>query len=403
MSPSASRRLCVSSWDEFMSEWKTMLLEDVTTKIGSGATPRGGSNVYRSTGVKLIRSQNVLDNAMRTNDIACITDEAANSLRGVTVESGDVLLNITGDSIARCAVVDRRLLPARVNQHVAIIRTTSEVDPQFLQRYLVNPVVKEALIASSSGATRNALTKGGLGKLVISFPNLVEQEAIAEVLGALDAKISANTKLIFTMDAHMSLSLTTAISKERRTVALGDVVTFHNRRRIPLSSREREARPGIVPYFGASGAFDTVDVAIFDEPLVLVGEDGSVINSDGTPVVQYIWGPAWVNNHAHVLTGVGVSTELLYIAIARDQVATLVTGAVQPKINMGNLKRLALTVPAGEALREVEGLVGAQTAAKRLIVEESRTLAATRDALLPQLMSGKLRVRDAEKSLAGVL
>jgi len=254
-----------------------------------------------------------------------------------------------------------------------------------------------------SGSAIPSTTRDAFYSLDVLLPSMEVQTAIAEVLSALDEKIAANTKLVLTLDTHMALSFNRAISEGSQTVALGDAVTFHNRRRIPLSSRERRTRPGSVPYYGASGAFGTVDEAIFDQPLVLVGEDGSVMNPDGTPIVQYVWGPSWVNNHAHVLTGARISTELLYLAISRKQVATLVTGAVQPKINMGNLKRLELTLPTGDALKELERFVGAEVASKRLLVEEKRTLATTRDTLLPQLMSGKLRVKDAENLLSDVL
>jgi type I restriction enzyme S subunit len=128
-----------------------------------------------------------------------------------------------------------------------------------------------------------------------------------------------------------------------------------------------------------------------------------VINADGTPVTQYIWGPAWINNHAHVLTGTAISTELLYIVVTRAQVSELVTGAVQPKINMGNLKRLRVTIPTGNALNHVSTVVEAETAMKRALFEETRLLAELRDTLLPQLMSGKLRVKDAESAVEEVL
>jgi type I restriction enzyme S subunit len=236
------------------------------------------------------------------------------------------------------------------------------------------------------------------------LPPLFEQEAIAEVLRALDDKIAANAKLVSLIDNHMGLEYTAAVRGSASALPLHKVAEFHNRKRVPLSSREREQRRGDVPYYGASGVFGTVDTAIFDEPLVLVGEDRSVINGDGTPISQYIWGPAWVNNHAHVLTGKGISTELLFLAIRRTQVATLVTGAVQPKINMGNLKRLTLEIPAVDRRGRLEQIVKAETASKRAAIEENRMLATTRDALLPHLMSGKLRVKDAEKVLenAGV-
>src|SRR5699024_2230461 len=235
------------------------------------------------------------------------------------------------------------------------------------------------------------------------LPTLTEQRAIAEVLCALDDKIAANNACVRLIDEHLAAEYELVIQQEKVVEELGVIAEFLNKRRIPLSAKQRDERPGTVPYYGASGVFGYVNEALFDEPLVLVGEDGSVINADGTPVTQYIWGPAWVNNHAHALKGKVVSTELLYYAIQRSQVSTLVTGAVQPKINMGNLKRLQLTLPVPEFRAATEAIISDEVAAKRAFTTENRTLTATRDTLLPQLMSGKLRVRDAEKVLEDAL
>ncbi|WP_434080515.1 restriction endonuclease subunit S [Sanguibacter sp. Z1732] len=172
--------------------WATRKLGELTSKIGSGATPRGGSTVYRPSGTTFIRSQNVHDHKMRLEDVAYIDDDSAAALSSVAVSPGDVLINITGDSIARTSLVDLKALPARVSQHVAILRPTDELDSRYLQKFLTNPSFKDHLIAISSGGTRKALTKATLESLNIALPPLAVQRAIAEVLGALDDKIAAN-------------------------------------------------------------------------------------------------------------------------------------------------------------------------------------------------------------------
>ena len=103
-------------------EWDKLKLKEICKKIGSGATPSGGSNAYKVSGISLVRSQNVLDFSFSVDGLAFIDDEQAEKLNGVTVESGDVLINITGDSVARTCIVPEHILPARVNQHVSIVR-----------------------------------------------------------------------------------------------------------------------------------------------------------------------------------------------------------------------------------------------------------------------------------------
>ncbi|MEX6161457.1 restriction endonuclease subunit S [Proteus mirabilis] len=166
--------------------WEWHKLKDLTTKIGSGATPKGGEKAYKSSGISLIRSLNVHDCFFKEEKLAFIDDGQANGLKNVVVESGDVLLNITGASIARCCIVPNEFLPARVNQHVTIIRPTEYVDSKFLNYLIVNPKFKAQLLwQGAGGATRQALTKTMVEELNIPLPSLPEQKRIVEKLDAL--------------------------------------------------------------------------------------------------------------------------------------------------------------------------------------------------------------------------
>jgi type I restriction enzyme S subunit len=161
---------------------------------------------------------------------------------------------------------------------------------------------------------------------------------------------------------------------------------------------------GTVPYYGATSAIDTVDEAIFDDRLVLVGEDGSVVDErTGAPVLQYISGPAWVNNHAHVLEGTTISTELLFHVLGAADVRSFVTGAVQPKLSMTNLKKVPVNIPSGDDLLRIEDEVQGLTALQRANTTQINLLQKLRDTLLPALMSGRLRVKDAERAVEDVL
>jgi type I restriction enzyme, S subunit len=176
-----------------MSEWIDFELKEATTKIGSGATPRGGQEAYKEEGISLIRSQNILDFSFSYNGLAFIDDEQADKLKNVIVEEEDVLINITGDSVARVTKVPTEVLPARVNQHVAILRADkNKLDPDYLLYYLLNPAFKRHLLRiASDGATRNALTKTDLEELIINAPKKVEdQKEIAKLLSVYDQKIT---------------------------------------------------------------------------------------------------------------------------------------------------------------------------------------------------------------------
>ena len=183
--------------------WSEVTLGDVCTKIGSGATPRGGKDVYlEEGGYTLIRSQNVHNDSFHRGGLVFIGEVHANELQHVEVFEDDVLLNITGDSVARVCQVAPDVLPARVNQHVAIIRPNpADLDPSYLRYYLTSPKMQTLLLSwAGSGGTRNALTKAMIESLEISLPPPSEQRAIAHVLGTLDDKIELNRRMNRTLE-----------------------------------------------------------------------------------------------------------------------------------------------------------------------------------------------------------
>ncbi len=180
--------------------WEMKKLGEVTTKIGSGSTPRGGNESYKSEGISLVRSMNVHDFEFRDKNLAFIDDQQAKELNNVTLEENDVLLNITGASVARCCVIPKAYLPARVNQHVAIIRAKKGIiDPLFLNLLLTSKYYKDQLLfTGEQGATRQAITQAQLKSFSIEFPkSLLEQQRIVSILEeafAAIAKAKANAE-----------------------------------------------------------------------------------------------------------------------------------------------------------------------------------------------------------------
>ncbi|NQE05821.1 Type-1 restriction enzyme MjaXIP specificity protein [ANME-1 cluster archaeon GoMg1] len=172
-----------------MSEWKKCKLGSITSKIGSGATPRGGENSYKTAGISLIRSQNVYNFIFSIDGLAYIDDKQAYELRNVEVFENDILINITGESVTRTCIVPKQILPARVNQHVSIIRPIEEKADFKFVFYSLQSIKPELHTMAEIGCTRRALTKGMLENLDIILPPLPEQLAIASVLSSLDDKI----------------------------------------------------------------------------------------------------------------------------------------------------------------------------------------------------------------------
>jgi len=325
-----------------------------------------------------------------------------------------------------------------------VIDTAYYVRPKiaFDMRWLYYAIIYHRLGEIDDGSPIPSTTRAAVYVRQLEVPPLDEQVAIASILGLIDDKIDAVreesnsleriVRALFKswfvdfdpvrakaegrepegMDAATATIFPSELVDSQigpipagwATGSLADCVTFYNSTRVPLSSAERSMRQGPFPYYGAAGPIDSVSDFLFDGEYVLVGEDGSVISPDGKPVVQHVWGKFWVNNHAHVLQpkngwGVGGLLNLL----RKVEIRPYVTGAVQPKLSMTNLKRVPVVIPAQELLSSFATQTDRILSRVCLNTEYMKTLAEIRDTLLPRLISGKLRVPEAEKLVEAAL
>ena len=167
--------------------WNQKQLGEITTKLGSGATPKGGKEAYQEDGITLIRSMNVHNGLFEYKELAHISEEQATKLDNVTIEENDVLLNITGASVARSCVVPSKILPARVNQHVCIIRCNQRIVPEFLNKLLIDDNYQRLLWSiARGGATREAITKQQVESLKIIVPPIELQNQFADFVHQVD-------------------------------------------------------------------------------------------------------------------------------------------------------------------------------------------------------------------------
>lgn len=199
-------------------------LADICQKIGSGATPRGGKEAYRAEGIALVRSQNVLDFSFSSDGLAYINDEQADKLRNVELQSGDVLLNITGDSVARACLMDDDYLPGRVNQHVAIIRVDESKAVNSYLLYYLQWRKSHLLQLASAGATRNALTKGMIEQLEIDLPSLDEQRKVVGILGSIQNKIKLNHEINDNLEQQAAALFSSLYNRSNTEVRYTDLI-----------------------------------------------------------------------------------------------------------------------------------------------------------------------------------
>ncbi len=179
---------------EFSGAWEVKKLGEITIKVGSGSTPRGGEKVYQSYGIPFIRSQNVNSDRLILNDITYIPEKVNYQMRGSIVKSDDVLLNITGASIGRSCVVPSDFKVGNVNQHVCIIRLKKEYSPRFFQPYLSSANGQKLISRTQVGSGREGLNFQFIRSFKIFAPLIPEQTKIANFLTAVDEKIAQHTQ-----------------------------------------------------------------------------------------------------------------------------------------------------------------------------------------------------------------
>jgi type I restriction enzyme, S subunit len=201
---------------EIPSEWQLTKLKHVVTKIGSGVTPKGGSEAYQESGIPLLRSQNIHFDGLRLDDVAFISEEIHDDMSNSKVKSGDVLLNITGASIGRCFYWPVGNQEANVNQHVCIIRPSEKVKTRFIYNFLCSGLGQFQIDYCQNGANREGLSNEQLGGFFFPLPSLHEQKAIAAYL---DDKTSKIDRLLQAKRREIELL------KEERTALINQAVT----------------------------------------------------------------------------------------------------------------------------------------------------------------------------------
>jgi len=413
------------------NNWKTYKLSEVTKKIGSGATPRGGHEAYKSSGVSLIRSQNVLDFSFSTNGLAFIDDEQASKLNNVTLEEDDVLLNITGDSVARVCQVTKELLPARVNQHVAIIRADNKtLNSTYLKYSLLEASNKNALLSlASAGATRQAITKSMIEGFELKLPFLLEQQSIASILSTIDNKIENNLAINKTLeemamvlykhwfvdfgpfkDGEFVESELGLIPKGWEIVLFEKIVSKYIDNRGKTPPIEDEGIPLLEVKHISSNLFPDLKVQKYVSKSTYdnwfrnhLKEDDIIISTVGTvgltslvptfskvTIAQNLLGLRFDKNKYPT----GFMFYLMKSPYFLNQIENRLVITVQKSIKRSDLDKIPCLIPSQNLINLFNELVVGYINQIENNLTENQTLTQLRDTLLPKLISGEVRLKE---------
>ena len=400
-----------------MSEWKKVKLKDCCIKIGSGSTPKGGSMVYVNSGTSLIRSQNVYNLSFDYNGLTHITEDAANKLKGVTVFNEDILLNITGDSVARTCIVPKEVLPARVNQHVAIIRTDrKKMNWRFLNYYLASPKMQAHMLslAVGKGASRNAMTKQMIENFEVPYPPLSTQHRIASILSRYDSLIENYQKQIKLLEeaaqrlykewfvdlrfpGHENTNITNGVPEGWEKKPISQLGEYLNGFAFKPSDWQKSGKPIIkIKEMGNGVSNDTPRNNGERVPAKYLVKAGDLLFSWSATLMVIVWSgeEGWLNQHLFKVTpSKGIEREFLLQSISNtiEEFQNLTTGSTMKHIQRNKLDQVFVNVPNDEIMKRYSSIAEKKRTEILHLSSQIRLLSEARDRLLPKLMGGEIK------------
>jgi type I restriction enzyme S subunit len=435
------------------SEWTVKRLGDYCLKIGSGSTPRGGKEAYLEFGpYKLIRSQNIYNDGFSPGGLAFIDESQAKKLDGVAVEFNDVLLNITGDSVARVCQAPANHLPARVNQHVAIIRPNPTIiDPTYLRYFLATPAQQNLMLGlASAGATRNALTKSMIEGFCVPCPPIEIQQNIAGLLSSIDDRINLQRETNRTLEsiaqaifkswfvdfdpvhakakgiAPEGMGEATAalfpdsfeetelgmVPRGWTTENIEDICSAVTNGGTPSRSTKSFWESGVIPWYKTGDFSDgfllepsekITELALKSSSAKLLPENSVLMAIYAAPTVGRLGILTRPSTFNQACTGMVAKSQIgpwfLYwtLYFGRDWFNSRANGAAQQNISKAIVAAYKFTCPSTQVLAAFNDICGALHKSIRVNVEHIATLASLRDTLLPRLISGQLRIEEAQE------
>lgn len=380
------------------SEWTYRPLGELVS-FASGGTPSKKRDDYWGGTIPWISAKTLKTENIDTSDLF-ITEEGLKAGSKIAPK-GSILLLTRGSGLFNGIPIARVEKDVAFNQDIKCLDSYGEVENEFIFYWLLSQ--KDYLMAKVgvTGIGAGKFDLDFLQKLMIPIPSERERKSIVGFASSISEKIRCNAKvndnLLWQAQAlykNRFIDLKPFNGKMPPDWQLGtvsEIIELHDSKRIPLSSRERANLTKIYPYYGATSVMDYVDRYLFDGIYLLLGEDGTVVDDKGFPILQYVEGKFWVNNHAHIITGKnGFTVETLYLLFSLTNVRSIVTGAVQPKISQANLNNVSVVIPSKAELSTFNSIVQPIFSQIRNLRAESDRLTSTRDILLPRLMSGEI-------------
>jgi type I restriction enzyme S subunit len=373
---------------------------------------------WTDEGIKVVNGRNILTDGqidLANTDKYISWQEFESTYKHFEVCTDDILVTSSG-TLGKVARVRIGHLPLVMNTSVIRFHTLDRnvLCNTFLYCFLRSQQFQEQILAYAIGAAQSNFGPSHLKLMTIPLPPLATQLRISDILTAYDELIENSQQRIkilesmaralyrewfvhFRYPGHESVPLVPSalgdIPQGWEAKELSQIAENFDRFRKPLSKMQRAKLQGVYPYFGAAKVFDYVNDFIFDGEYLLMAEDGSVITTERNPVLQLVNEKFWPNNHTHVLRGKSpVSTHFLYLGLSEVNISPYITGAAQPKITQENMNRIPFVCGPWVIHENFDQYVEPLIRESQLLQRQIQNLRATRDALLPRLLSGQIEV-----------
>ena len=336
---------------EFSGEWKMCTIGELTTKVGSGVTPRGGEAVYKTEGHPFVRSQNVGLGNLLLDDIAFIDEETHLRQKSTELQFNDVLLNITGASIGRSALVDKQIVGGNVNQHVCIIRTKENLVPSFICSFLLSNYGQRQIDSFQAGGNRQGLNFEQIKSIKITIPSKDEQIKIAKLLRAIDERIATQNKIIDKLQSLIKGIAQNVARNNKPNIRLSECLECS-------SSTLQESdvcKNGTYPVYGANGIVGYLNNYNTEKEAVYIIKDGS-----GVGTVSYVTGKCSATGTLNTLQAKeGYSLQYLYYMLKVFNFEPYKTGMAIPHIYFKDYGKAKIFCPSYTKQLKYVGLLSA--------------------------------------------
>ncbi|MFQ1769393.1 restriction endonuclease subunit S [Aeromonas veronii] len=397
-------------------DWDVFLIDNCAVKVGSGKTPTGGSSVYVDSGRPFVRSQNVGWGKLDLSDVAYITETVHSTFLGSEIKRDDVLLNITGASIGRCAKADIQVIGGNVNQHVCIIRVDgSKFVPVVLVELINSSVGQNQIDSFQAGGNREGLNFAQVRQLKFALPlTVVEQTAIANVLSDSDALIDALEQLIAKKQAIKSATMQQLLTGRTRlpafalrpdgtqkgykpselgeipedwvVIPLGDICSLYQ----PVTISGSELKESGYPVYGANGLIGFYEKYNHEAPQVIVTCRGSTCGT-----VNYTVAKSWITGNAMVVDvdkNKKLDKNFTYYMLSNQDLTVCITGSGQPQIVRSPLAAFKVVLPEIEEQTAIATILSDMDNELQALTQKLEKARALKQGMMQQLLTGKIRL-----------